>query len=706
MRSSKIESARWGLALFFGAALTCVAHASHIDKLATLDGVAGYEDQVREYVQAQLGSGVEVDNTGSITKTFGKGGPHTLIVAGLDEPGFVVSAITDDGYLRLTRLAEPKPHYQFERLFQAQHVSVITRGGKHLAGVVAAPSVHLDDERGYSSAQTNKDLYVDIGASTLAEARAAGAEILDPVTLNKTLIRFPGGGLSAPWISSRAGAASLLRLADSLAAHPPAATVTLAFVTQQFYYNAGLLRVLQRTPADRAVWIAPSGKPRSQVAPASGWSSKLKDDLLRIATDAGLDFQDASSYSASFGPFHPKEPWPDSEQSAIITIGAEHAGTPIETLKQDEIENATRVLAAFVGVELEDNQDQSSHAPAKPKDISVTDDSLTSLIRELVQLPGVSGAESPVRDWIRSNLPGWAKQQSRIDDHGNLIVPLGTAGPPAAMFIAHTDEIGFKVKGIGPNGNLSVETLGGLNSELFEWHPAVVHTASGALDAVMTTRGEIEIGAASAEEAKSLGVAPGDTVTIPKKWSQLLGERFAARALDDRVGCAVLLRALQSLSTEEVRKLARARPTWVVFSAEEETGLIGAAALAQENAPQRVYAVDSFVTSDSPLENPKIADAPLGEGFVIRAIDSSGISNRTQVERVADLARSNNIPIQYGVTSGGNDGSRFVPYGAVNIPLSWPLRYSHTAGEVSDLRDIEALEKIVNLLVRDELFTH
>ena len=59
--------------------------------------------------------------------------------------------------------------------------------------------------------------------------------------------------------------------------------------------------------------------------------------------------------------------------------------------------------------------------------------------------------------------------------------------------------------------------------------------------------------------------------------------------------------------------------------------------------------------------------------------------------------------MQRGVTSGGNDGSCFVRHGSVNIPLSWPLRYAHTAAEVSDLRDVEALERIVAALVDWEL---
>ena len=55
------------------------------------------------------------------------------------------------------------------------------------------------------------------------------------------------------------------------------------------------------------------------------------------------------------------------------------------------------------------------------------------------------------------------------------------------------------------------------------------------------------------------------------------------------------------------------------------------------------------------------------------------------------------------MTAGGNDGSRFVEFGPVNIPLSWPLRYAHTAAEVADMNDVEALRKIVSVLLEQEL---
>ena len=63
------------------------------------------------------------------------------------------------------------------------------------------------------------------------------------------------------------------------------------------------------------------------------------------------------------------------------------------------------------------------------------------------------------------------------------------------------------------------------------------------------------------------------------------------------------------------------------------------------------------------------------------------------------LAKKLKIPAQHGVTAGGNDGSKFVRRGAVNIPLSWPLRYAHSAAEVADLKDVEALRRIVGALV-------
>ncbi len=101
-------------------------------------------------------------------------------------------------------------------------------------------------------------------------------------------------------------------------------------------------------------------------------------------------------------------------------------------------------------------------------------------------------------------------------------------------------------------------------------------------------------------------------------------------------------------------------------------------------------------------------DAP---GYVVSGITPDGYLRlqrlpqapppREYVERVIQLARDNNIPVQYGVTGGGNDGAVFQRYGSVDIPLGWPLRYSHSPGEVIDTRDVDALAKIIAVLAKN-----
>jgi putative aminopeptidase FrvX len=108
-----------------------------------------------------------------------------------------------------------------------------------------------------------------------------------------------------------------------------------------------------------------------------------------------------------------------------------------------------------------------------------------------------------------------------------------------------------------------------------------------------------------------------------------------------------------------------------------------------------VHAVDTFVSSDSPVESRRFAYAPIGQGAVVRALDNSSVASPEEIERLVRLARSSGIALQVGVTNGGNDGSELARYGAIDAALAWPLRYSHSPAEVIDLRDLRALTRIV-----------
>src|SRR5258708_12700876 len=90
----------------------------------------------------------------------------------------------------------------------------------------------------------------------------------------------------------------------------------------------------------------------------------------------------------------------------------------------------------------------------------------------------------------------------------------------------------------------------------------------------------------------------------------------------------------------------------------------------------------------------------IGKGFVVRAGDNSNVVPLKYVERVVQLAQANKIPVQYGVTGGGNDGAVFTRFGSVDVALGWPLRYSHSPAEVIDTRDLEALGRIVAVVAK------
>ena len=110
---------------------------------------------------------------------------------------------------------------------------------------------------------------------------------------------------------------------------------------------------------------------------------------------------------------------------------------------------------------------------------------------------------------------------------------------------------------------------------------------------------------------------------------------------------------------------------------------------------RHAYAVDTFVSSDTPLELPTFAYAPLGAGPVLRALDDGSMSSREERERVARAAHAAGVPLQVGTTHGSTDATPFAAAGAVGAGLSWPGRYSHTPGEVLDLRDLSALARLI-----------
>src|SRR6202790_4608172 len=147
--------------------------------------VSGYEQQLAGVIRNAIKDfSPKTDNLGNVYVTLGSGAPHRLIVTPIDQPGYVVSEITSDGYLRVQRLPQRAPNAVFDLLHAAQPVWVITRDGKKVAGVFSGLSVHLQPGRQNAPTMAHPDeMYVDIGAATTEEVGGAGEVGLVPIYL-------------------------------------------------------------------------------------------------------------------------------------------------------------------------------------------------------------------------------------------------------------------------------------------------------------------------------------------------------------------------------------------------------------------------------------------------------------------------------------------------------------------------------------------
>lgn len=326
---------------------------------------------------------------------------------------------------------------------------------------------------------------------------------------------------------------------------------------------------------------------------------------------------------------------------------------------------------------------------------------------QLADLPAVAGHESRVRDVVLAALPAWARRVAHVDTAGNVIVAAG-AGRDTIAILAHMDEVGFEVDSILPAGRVTLRSRGGAVMQSWEGVPALLHfdpegttAAPPSLRGVFVPRDSARKRVPSALTAwfgmdsaalAARGVRAGVQVTAYKRAERLAGTRITGRSSDDRTGSTALLAAINAIDPARLP-----RTVFFVWTVREEGGLFGARAFGNTygTALQRVYSVDTFVSSDTPLESPHFAFTPLGAGAVVRGLDDGSLPPRAERERVLAIARAQKIPVQLGTTQGGTDGGAISPWGPSNVGLSWPGRYSHGPAEVLDLRDVSALARLI-----------
>ncbi len=354
-------------------------------------------------------------------------------------------------------------------------------------------------------------------------------------------------------------------------------------------------------------------------------------------------------------------------------------------------------------------------------------------LEQLTALDGVSGHEEAVIRAMRDKLLPLSSSVE-VDAFGNVHAVIG--GEPESyhlMLAAHSDEIGLIVKSVEPSGYLRFSTVGGVQPALL---PGRLVRINGSVRGVIGVKSGhlltaeeldrparpdnlyVDIGAASAAEVEALGIRIGDPVAFVSPLVELnRPDILAGKAIDDRLGCAVLLAVMRRLHGSP----SRTKVTCVITT-QEEVGLRGAAVAAYSVEPDCAVAVDTFMSGDTPDvdfhcemptaigKGPVLLLASGGDAFgnimhpaMARLLQQSAAAAQVPYQRATVLGKAATDASTIHLARGG------IPTGGIGLAR----RYSHSPVCACDLNDaanaalwlialIQALDERPSLAFLDE----
>jgi putative aminopeptidase FrvX len=337
-----------------------------------------------------------------------------------------------------------------------------------------------------------------------------------------------------------------------------------------------------------------------------------------------------------------------------------------------------------------------------------------AMFKTLTELPGAPGNEHLVRKYMKEQLSQYADEIVQ-DKLGSVFgVKKGSVAGPTIMVAGHMDEVGFMVTGITDNGMLRFQTLGGWWSQVLLAQRVQVMTDNGPvigvvgsipphlLDEALKNKPMdiknmlIDIGADDAEDAKQIGIKPGQSILPICPFTPMANEKkILAKAWDNRYGCGLAIELLQ-----EVKDIALPNTLYSGATVQEEVGLRGAQTAANMINPDLFFALDASPAND--MSGSKTEFGQLGKGALLRILDRSMVTHRGMREFVLDTAETNKIPYQYFVSQGGTDAGRVhqsnegVPSAVIGICS----RYIHTHASIVHIDDYAAAKELIVKLVK------
>lgn len=333
------------------------------------------------------------------------------------------------------------------------------------------------------------------------------------------------------------------------------------------------------------------------------------------------------------------------------------------------------------------------------------------LLAELCAIDGVSGREGAVRDYILDRLNETdTPMEIQVDNMGNLIVHLigKEKARKTVQFDAHMDEVGFIITGIGEDGFLRFDTVGGIDSRALYGHRVRIGVQKGVIGgkAGHQCHGDeankvpsisslsIDIGAENKEAAEKL-VKIGDCGTFDNELIWLGEDRFLGKAVDDRIGCLLLLELAQQQPVRDI---------WLSFSVQEEIGLRGAGIATEAIHPEYAVAIDATTAADVAGNSPEQSVCFVGQGAVVSFADRATLYDGELYGRIRRMADEKGIPTQTKTTvaGGNNAGAMHGRHTGVKMTaVSLPCRYIHSSACMGEWKDVSAMHDLLQMLAEE-----
>jgi endoglucanase len=273
------------------------------------------------------------------------------------------------------------------------------------------------------------------------------------------------------------------------------------------------------------------------------------------------------------------------------------------------------------------------------------------------------------------------------------------------------DEIGFMVRHVTSEGFLKFVPLGGWWDQVLLGQRVIVKTRQGDVPGVIGAKPPhllpaderkkpvekkdmyIDVGATSAQEVAQAGVRVGDPVVPAAPFTRLAGgQTYLSKAFDDRVGCALVIQALQHMA-----QTPHPNVIYGTATVQEEVGLRGAGTSAEVVDPDVAIILESDIAGDVPGIKDEESALKLGQGPTLVLYDRTMVPNLKLRDLVIDTAQALGIPLQFSAIPGGTDGGAIHRHkaGVPAVVLGVAARHIHSHGAIIHRQDYDGALKLL-----------